>query len=526
MAVDPARFGMPDATTAGVQSGTTLKPYTGPMIINTNGAVIENVIIDGTLTVKAENVTIKNCVIQNFSWWGIEGEHSPNLRVEHCDFKGLGRTTATNSAILGSGTFIGNDIQGVSIGIQLTDGASVVRDNYIHDLVNNIADPHYDGITALGRQDHVLIEHNTIFAPEDHGTASLLIANIFGPVNDVVVRNNLMFGNPSYAWYSNASSSGGPITGVVVEDNYVERGAYGYYSVTNSSPTIRNNVQWQEGVDPTPYPTGQTSPTPPTDPTSPTPGPTSPDPTGGTGGDHRGQILNGTSHSDILPGSGHPNTGDDTLYGGAGDDILCGGAGADKLDGGSGTDVSSYRGSTHGVTVDLTTGKGAGGDAAGDTLTGIEGLTGSTSPDVLTGNSGSNLLNGRAGSDVLKGMGGNDVLSGGRGADTLSGGAGDDRFVFNTQAGKDRADTITDFNSAHDTILLDHSTFPQLGIGHLSAANFHAGSAAADGNDYVVYDQRTGSLYYDADGSGGGSATQIASLVDKPVLTNSDFLVF
>ena len=33
--IDPARFGMPDATTAGVPAGTTLTAYTGPMTITT-----------------------------------------------------------------------------------------------------------------------------------------------------------------------------------------------------------------------------------------------------------------------------------------------------------------------------------------------------------------------------------------------------------------------------------------------------------------------------------------------------------
>ena len=51
------------------------------MTITTDGAVIENVIINGTLTVKADNVTIKNYVIQNFSWWGIEGENSPTFAL-------------------------------------------------------------------------------------------------------------------------------------------------------------------------------------------------------------------------------------------------------------------------------------------------------------------------------------------------------------------------------------------------------------------------------------------------------------
>lgn len=246
--VNPALFGMPDATTAGVQAGVTLTAYNGPMTITTPGTVIENVIIDGQLTVKAANVTIRNCVIKSDDWWGIEGENSPNLRVEYSDIIG---GSLTNSGILGSGTFVGNDISHVSIGIQLTAGASTVSNNYIHDLFYGSADPHYDGITAMGGQNHVVIEHNTISVPGDHGTAAVFLSNIFGSVNDVTVRDNLMLGNPSYTMYVGGD---GITTNVTVENNYLERGAYGYIVVTNSSPTIRNNVQWDSRIHPIPYP--------------------------------------------------------------------------------------------------------------------------------------------------------------------------------------------------------------------------------------------------------------------------------
>src|SRR4051812_39423589 len=59
--IDPARFGLPTADTAGVPAGITLTNYNGPMTITTPGAVIKNVIINGTLSVKAANVTIENC---------------------------------------------------------------------------------------------------------------------------------------------------------------------------------------------------------------------------------------------------------------------------------------------------------------------------------------------------------------------------------------------------------------------------------------------------------------------------------
>jgi hypothetical protein len=74
------------------------------------------------------------------------------------------------------------------------------------------------------------------------------------------------------------------------------------------------------------------------------------------------------------------------LTGGAGDDMLIGGAGGDTLIGGAGTaDTVSYAGSAA-VTLDLSaaTGTGSTGDAAGDTLNGIEYVVGSSNGDSFT----------------------------------------------------------------------------------------------------------------------------------------------
>ena len=96
--------------------------------------------------------------------------------------------------------------------------------------------------------------------------------------------------------------------------------------------------------------------------------------------------------------------------------------GADTIDGGLGAkDAVDYGSSTTGVTVTVnaTTGN-TGGDAAGDTLAGIEDLVGSPFRDVLTGDANANGLTGGAGNDVLQGLAGADILAGGDGADTAS----------------------------------------------------------------------------------------------------------
>jgi Ca2+-binding RTX toxin-like protein len=166
----------------------------------------------------------------------------------------------------------------------------------------------------------------------------------------------------------------------------------------------------------------------------------------GSGGDAQGDVLSsienlvGSAFGDSLTGNTGSNTltggggddalfggaGNDALFGGLGNDTLVGGSGSDVIDGGTGIDVADYGTSSAGVNVNLLTGTGSGGDAGGDTLTGVEDLIGSAFADVLTGNDGANVLTGGTGNDSLFGGRGDDTLAGGAGADVLNGGEGMD----------------------------------------------------------------------------------------------------
>jgi len=141
--------------------------------------------------------------------------------------------------------------------------------------------------------------------------------------------------------------------------------------------------------------------------------------------------LVGSDHNDTLAGNG----GDNVIDGSDGDDVLRGGAGADSLVGGSGNDTASYEGSNAGVTGNLETGIHGGGHAAGDTLGGIENLTGSDHGDTLSGNAGDNVLDGGAGDDVLTGNAGADSLIGGDGDDTASYGGSSTGVTVNLETG-------------------------------------------------------------------------------------------
>ncbi len=156
-------------------------------------------------------------------------------------------------------------------------------------------------------------------------------------------------------------------------------------------------------------------------------------------------IMLGSAGSDNFAGG----AGDDSIDGKDGDDLLVGDAGADTLTGGPGNDFAAYTDSPAGVSVSLLTGVGMGGDAQGDTLSGIENLQGSNFDDTLEGDNGPNWLRGFPGTNTLHGLGGNDLLQGDRNDDTLDGGDGNDTL----DASLDPASLDPMVSGGHDTLL-------------------------------------------------------------------------
>lgn len=242
--------------------------------------------------------------------------------------------------------------------------------------------------------------------------------------------------------------------------------------------------------------------------------------------------LNGT-------GNGLANT----LVGNSGNNILDGSTGADHMSGRAGNDtyvidnagdVADETGSSGSDTVRASTSfsladvKHAAGTIENLTLTGTANLsaTGNNTANILTGNDGSNTINGGKGADQLSGGLGNDKLFGKAGADTLTGGGGADSFVFDVKPDNGSVDRIRDFSSATgDKLLLDHSIFAALSLSGFSDENFVLGTKALEADDKLIYDQASGILSFDADGSAAGAAIHVADLDNSAALHFKDFLL-
>lgn len=153
-----------------------------------------------------------------------------------------------------------------------------------------------------------------------------------------------------------------------------------------------------------------------------------------------------------------------------------------------------------------------------------ESVAGTVGNDTLVGGAGSDALNGGEGDDRLYGRGGVDQLAGGEGSDT---------FVFDTAPSFGVRKTLVDFNPDEDVLWVHNATFGLGGFatGALSASRFHLGQDAASSHAQTaqqrfIYNQATGQLYYDADGSGDGAKVLMATLQGATTLSADDFHVF
>ena len=304
-------------------------------------------------------------------------------------------------------------------------------------------------------------------------------------------------------------------------------------------------------------------------------------------------VLTGGAGADTLLGFG----GNDTLDGGTGIDKMAGGAGDDLYRVDSRSDlVLEYTGegvdtveasSTYTLTANVENlilleggDYAGGGNSLANRITGNSGsntLSGGLGADTLVGGLGndtyvlSDLLDtiidsggidtirtplsiilqegieraeliglgdvsalGNGAANTLVGNPGNNYLEGAAGVDTLTGGAGGDGFyIAYNGAGKD-ADTVSDFKTGEDLVMLDLASFginPQAlgilssGMVSLDSLVQGAGARALDTNDYFIYDTAQMALYVDPDGSGPGAALMAVHLLNTPRLTADDLYI-
>ena len=202
----PAPTG-PDGSNTGVPAGVALKP-SGSLTVSTSGAVISGLDVSGCITIKANDVTIKNTRVRGKATCG--GSHLihtgmglSGIVIEDVELDGMG--VSSGSAVGNEGFTLNRvNIHNVgSDGVYVQDNV-VIQNSWIHGLVYESGD-HNDTIMTNGDARNIVIKHNRLENPYGQ-TAVIALFEDFGGIHDVLVEDNLISGG-GYSVYAGGNTS-------------------------------------------------------------------------------------------------------------------------------------------------------------------------------------------------------------------------------------------------------------------------------------------------------------------------------
>jgi hypothetical protein len=227
--------GWPNATNTGVPSGTSLTP-SGSITVTTEGAVVENLDIAGSITVLANNVTIRKVRITSGDYYPIRYFDNDNtgLLVEDSEIVGLSGNV-TSAIAFQHYTARRLNIHGMADGLK-ADADVLIEDCWIHDLSNGSGE-HNDGVQSTGGKG-VTIRHNSISGASN---AAVQTGDLGGATEDLTIEDNLLSGG---GWTLNIRGTGAtrPTNTRVINNRFGRDAAYGPWAIDDPNPTITGNV--------------------------------------------------------------------------------------------------------------------------------------------------------------------------------------------------------------------------------------------------------------------------------------------
>lgn len=242
---DPCARPKPGPTTTGVRAGVTLKK-SGSIKVETDGAVVENLDIDGTIEVLADDVTIRNVRLTTGDYYPIRYDDGrTGLVVEDSEIIG---TSGIVTAAVSFANYTARrlDIHGTADGLKANANV-LIEDCWIHDLSNG-KDEHNDGVQSTGGKG-VTIRHNVI---DGASNATVQTGDEGVATEDLTVACNWLDGG-GYALNIRGTGATRPKNTKVIKNRFGRSSGYGPWTIDDPSPTVEGNVYDDDG-EPIPYP--------------------------------------------------------------------------------------------------------------------------------------------------------------------------------------------------------------------------------------------------------------------------------
>ena len=231
----------PDNT--GVPKGTVLKP-SGSIQVTTDGAVIEDLDIQGEVQILADNVTIRRCRITSGDYYPIRYFDNDNVGLLVEDTEIIG-TSADVTAGLSFSNYTARrvNVHGAADGFKADENV-LIEHCWIHDL-GNYPDQHNDGVQSTHGL-NVHIRHNRI---EGASNACVQTGDESGQTTDLVIECNWLSGGG----YSLNLRGDMPTGTQVLRNRFTGDWGYGPWTFDDPDPTVVGNVLDSDG-SPIEYP--------------------------------------------------------------------------------------------------------------------------------------------------------------------------------------------------------------------------------------------------------------------------------
>lgn len=216
---------VPDAANTGVPAGTALKVHDGDLVITTPGTVVDGLDIRGTVSVRADNVTIKNSVVRGkpltYTTAMISNtKGNTGLRIIDTEIFPSQPSPYAMGIIGKNFTATRVDIHGVIDGIHLVGGNVTVEGSWLHDNLHYASDPNHGGQPSHDDSVQIQAGSNIRFAGNNISGATnsgIQITQDAGIVSNLTFERNLLDGGG--CTINIAEKGKGPIAGVVINDN-------------------------------------------------------------------------------------------------------------------------------------------------------------------------------------------------------------------------------------------------------------------------------------------------------------------
>lgn len=236
----------PGPTNTGVPAGTALKK-SGSIKVETAGAVIEDLDIEGQITILADDVTIRRVRVRSGDYYPIRYFDNDNkgLVVEDSEIEGTS-DDATAAISFANYTARRLNIHGAADGFK-ADANVLIEDCWIHDLRNG-PDQHNDGVQSTGGKG-VTLRHNVISGASN---ACVQTGDNGAATEDLTLECN-WFSGGGYSLNIRGTGATVPKNTKILRNRFARDSAYGPWTLDDPSPTVVGNV-WDDDGSPIPYP--------------------------------------------------------------------------------------------------------------------------------------------------------------------------------------------------------------------------------------------------------------------------------